>query len=81
MWVLCFAVADKQLSPKGIQTRTHTVTSSLPSPLGKYIGTLEGIGKKQQEERTAGYIQFCFGLVQYFAKCFCGPKFRFEYKQ
>lgn len=81
MWVFCFAVADKQLSLKGIQTITHTVFSSLPSLLGKCIVILEGIGRKQQEQKTDGYIRFWFVLVQYFAKCFCGPKFRFEYKQ
>lgn len=80
MWVFCFAVADYQLSPKGIQTGIHTVISSLPSPLGKCIVTLEGMGRKQQEQRTAGYIQFWFVSVQYFSKCFCGPKFLFEYK-
>lgn len=28
MWVVCIAVADKQLSPKGIQIRIHTVVST-----------------------------------------------------
>lgn len=79
--MFCIAVADEELSLKGILTRIHTVVSSLPSPLGKYISTLEGIGRKQQVERTTGCICFCFVFVQYFAKRFCGPKFQFQYKQ
>jgi len=46
MWIFCIAVADRQLSLKGIQTRIDTVISSLPFPLAKYIGTLEEIERK-----------------------------------
>lgn len=79
--MFCFAMAGKQLYPKGIKTRTHTVISSLPSPLEKCIGTLEGIGRKQQEERTAGYIWFCLGWCNILQNAFVAQTFRFVYKQ
>lgn len=75
MWVFCFTVADKQLSPEDIQTRTHTDFSSLPSPSGKSPVTLEGTGRKQQEQRTDSYIWFCFVSIKYFAKRFMARSF------
>lgn len=48
-----------------MQTRIHIVKSSLTSSLGKYMSTLEGTVRKQQEERTGNMFLFSIYAVFY----------------